>query len=340
MNTTVEKVTTQRPSASAFINIGSDDRFAKLPDGTPDYSKGFQPITNFNINLGQSVSIAQPRRFAVTQVYFPYYLPNITPFNCALTLQTVATPLPQTFFVIPANLDGTDPFAKIYTGTEIAQAVQTAVSAQAPIDFAGFQCTWNQATGAFQLFLSTAFRVIPTPPGQYATPGGGTVLIKTDLRKVMGLDVPYLYVQPPYTPLPVGPGPFQGFFTPLFGGYTTLNQTNYIDICSVRITQSQRIPDSDTNKAGGQVIVRVYVPPANGQCFTIVYEPQTPKFIAGNPDMLLSAVDIQLRNDQGGEPYFPGPLAGGVGVVPSATNPNFPTASGQEFYLSLLVSES
>jgi hypothetical protein len=345
-NTTSEHTTTQRPPASSFINVGSDDRFPKRTDGTPDYSKGFQPITNFTINLQQAISFAQPKRFAVTQIYFPYYLPNLTPQNCALTLQIEGFAA-QTFTIVPQPgqllLPNQDPFQSIFTGTELAAIVQDAVQTQGGAEFAGFTCTWVPRVSAFELRDAAnllALRVLPTPPGQYFLPAPNQlefVIIQTDLRKVMGLDIPYLY-QPP--------APAVGtYFDFLWGGYTSLNQTNYIDFCSTRITQYQRIADTDTNLSPGQVIARLYVPPCNGQAQTIIYEPQTPKFIAGNPDQFLASIDIQLRNDIGTAPFFPGTLGydvegpPGVGHLPGSAY-NTPTASGQEFHITLLVSES
>jgi hypothetical protein len=349
LNTTSENVTTQRAPASSYINVGSDDRFPKLTDGTPDYSKGFQPITNFTINLQQAISFAQPRRFAVTQIYFPYYLPNLTPQNCALTLQLdgpTLTTLPETFIIIP-NFAAflSDPFATILTGTEIAAAVEASVLAQGGVPYTGFQCVWIPRTSSFYLgifpqSLGVNVRVLPTAPGTYPLPAPftGTTVITTDLRKVMGFDTPALWQVPDSY---LGPAPIPGVYFPtLYGGYTSLNQTNYIDFCSTRITQYQRIADTDTNKSPGQVIARLYVPPCNGQAQTLIYEPQTPKYIAGNPDQFLASIDIQLRNDIGTAPYFPGPIGSVTSQTGSVPPYNEPTASGQEFYITLLVSES
>lgn len=298
LNTTSEQVMTQRPPASAYINLGSDDRFPKV-NGEIVYNNS-QPITDFTINLGQAINIAQPRRFAATQVYFPMYLPNLTPQNNVLRIyNSTASPDTDTILNIvdPANLD----FTKIYTGTQLATLITSViVAAPAPLGLGSLVVTFDTTTNQFTIASTgNAINFAILPAGA------------NDLRRVLGWNTA-AFQQTSYPPTT----------QPRWeGGYTTVNQTNIIDICSRRLTQHQGIPDTDTNRTANSVVVRLYVPPMNGQASLILFEPQVPKYIKANPDMMLPDIDIQLIDENGQPPYFP------------------PTG-GQEFTMTIFISES
>jgi hypothetical protein len=298
LNTTSEQVMTVRTAASAYINLGSDDRFKRVK-GDIDYGSAPQPITNFTINLGQAVNIAQPRRFAATQVYFPMYLPNLTPENNALRIfnQTDST---DTILNIQ---DATNPdYTKIYTGTQLASLITAVlVAAPAPLGLGTLVVTFDVTTSAFSIASTgntVEFAVLPAGPN--------------DLRRVLGWNTAAFFQPTPATPT---------VKYSWLGGYTTVNQTNIIDICSRRLTQHQGIPDTDTNKTANSVVVRLYIPPMNGQASLILFEPQVPKYIKANPDMFLPDIDISLIDEDGNPPYFP------------------PTG-GAEFTMTIFISES
>lgn len=313
MNTTAEVVYTLRQPASAFINIGSDDRVATSSNGQPLWTAA-QPETNFNIAPGQNISIAQPRRIGVSSVYFPCYLPNLTPFNNVLTMSIVSG-TPQTFVIDDPSGSS---FLEIYTGTELAALIQQEVRAQSPVDFGSFFCSFVPRTSSFKLFNNgVPFFVSPTPRGSYTSPTTGrTFQNRTDLLRLLAIQS--AVNQPSFL---------------LQGGYTTVNQTNVVDICSTRLTQHQGFGDADTNpKATNPLLCRIYVPPLNGQAQTLVFEPQTVKYFRTTPNTFVNNIDIKLIDEDGNEPFFP---------YQYTKNSAFTRgAAGNEFMITLLISES
>ncbi len=291
---------TVRTAASAYINLGSDDRFSRV-NGEIQYETAPQPITNFTINLGQAINIAQPRRFAATQVYFPMYLPNLTPVNNSLRIYC-STPNPDTDTIVNIFDPANPTFTKIYTGAQLATLITTILAATpAPLGLTSLVVSFDTTTSAFSIASTggvSSFAILPAGPN--------------DLRRVLGWNTAAFY-QPSGAPTITA--------TSWVGGYTTVNQTNIIDICSRRLTQHQGIPDTDTNKTANSVVVRLYVPPMNGQASLILFEPLVPKYIKANPDMFLPDIDIRLIDEDGNEPYFP--LTGGA-----------------EFTMTIFISES
>jgi hypothetical protein len=199
--------------------------------------------------------------------------------------------------------DATNPdYTKIYTGTQLATLITAVFNASpAPLGLPSIDTTFDANTGSFTMTsatpLTVQFAILPLP---------------NDLRQVLGFNTASFFQPTPATPT---------YFTKQVGGYTTVNQTNIVDICSRRLTQHQGIPDTDTNRTSYSVVVRLYVPPLNGQASLILFEPQVPKYIKANPDMMLPDIDLFLIDENGNPPYFP------------------PTG-GAEYTMTLFISES
>ena len=89
--------------------------------------------------------------------------------------------------------------------------------------------------------------------------------------------------------------------------------TKFIDICSSRLTQFQRVKDATTliNNTNTDVIARVYACPPNvtlngaqpGQLFStpwvMTIDYNTPKHIRWSPDQAINNFDIQLKDEYG-----------------------------------------
>jgi hypothetical protein len=204
--------------------------------------------------------------------------------------------------------------AGYYDGDTLATKIQQLFRAEGTYEFnSAFTCTFNN--GYFTFDVATGYTV------QLTNDVVNSLAVKNNINKLhitLGL----------VGPLSLGPANslYSAFYAPLA-------YTRWIDICSSRLTQFQRVKDATTLPQGlnSDVIARVYLTPPNikesyiSQPFTgpfnICIDYNTPKHIKWTENQAVNNFDIQIRDEYGELLYW---------------DQDYPT----EYQLTMLASET
>jgi len=270
-----ETSTTQRKAAEALLLLSSLDRF-RLNPVTNLYEVSVENGTynNYQISTQKLLGAGQIKRLAVSEVQFPWTTPN------------VIDGVNNGFYFIrqtsPTVIDVVTITEGFYDGPALAGALQAALLAGTVPD------VWTVAynpDGTFTIQGVTTW--IPAYPLQ----GGNS------LNTLMNI-------------FPSAPG-FNNSYT---SGFSTLQYTRYIDICSNTLCRYQTLKDSLTQFNHTNVLCRVYLNSgfnANNNFFGVKPVPDfkvqftNPKYIEWNPDNMIGAFDIFYLDDAGKPLYIP-----------------------------------
>jgi hypothetical protein len=275
-------------SSNVHLVLNSRDR-----TGGNDYNALLFNAENQNIIQGDIHHIT------VSEVNFPYDIPNIQEGSNIFTMQNLQGATLITIFVQPPN--------GFYTGSELATAINAAATAYAvTISFAPSNlplCSYNSTNNQFTFTSPTA-------------PAGGAGF------NTWNLISPYTFpITQPIAPtlgkdiLSLMGYPFVGTNTitataPLVSGSAPLIFTQYIDICSPQLCKFQYLRDGSTTNLArrSDVICRLYVSnnialyqnnPEGVRPFIINRQFFNARIMKWTADNSVGTVDINLYDDCG-----------------------------------------
>ena len=274
---------TQRVPASAFFCIDSFDRNQPVDVSGALVGK-IQPINNFVIQKGQTFMSGFFNRIGVTEIRFPYGVPNVNARNNNILFEDSAA------VVHTITID-----EGFYTPVELAAALQ----AQLVADIAGQTWTvaYTDTTSTFTITSNANFAVYPFP---YSNPR----------RTLKGL----FHMLNGQTSLPA--------LTWTTSPMPNMQYTAYVDICSRTLTQMQPTKDNSTRETQSPgLITRLYLNNyssegvGDGDTSAVIYWPgcrpalvyrlfNVPKMSAWQPGQFIDQVDIQLYDDVGELLYY------------------------------------
>ena len=266
----------QRPPASAWLNIDSEDRYTSL------YAKYNAPIpaNDFRIQKSQPLLYGIFKRVGVSQIQLQYRVPTIVPGrNDTFVLHDVTNDDYYQVVLAPG----------FYTATTLAAAVQAQVLAIPANPFTAFTCVYSALVGGF-IFSNTA---VDMELSVVYNPGP---LTEEEL----------LNFQRTYDTLGGAPDvpAAQSFIT----GAPKLLYTRFIDIVSDRLAKFQRVKDADTlltNKTS--IVARIFLtapntrvdPTASGGPFDLTWDPNTPKHSSWSTDEAIYELDFRMYDEYG-----------------------------------------
>jgi hypothetical protein len=311
-----EQTLTMRPAHGALFLVNSDDRYQLDVNNTINNQNAINP-NNFQINRQKLFGAGPIKRYALTEINFPWTTPNVNVNNnkllMYLTVVGGAGPVPV---YVPILIEA------FYTPTSLASALQSQLNDGSAtggfynfIDNSHFgnggvtdwTVVFNQTTQTFTIAEPSntlIFSVLVNNENlQYFSP----MPAKT-LNELMGFD--YGGTQPVLS----------GSQT---SGIPNMAYTRYIDIVSQTLSKYQATKDAQTQYNYADVIYRLYLDNnislngVNGTnlnvtnyfgcapCININKQIQNPKFIEWTGDEYLNNIDIKLYDDNGQPLYIP-----------------------------------
>lgn len=322
-----------RPSSTAHLLLDSGDRFDPTNNAAQN---ALQAYNNFVITKNQNLLQGAFTRVQLTEVRFPWAIPNITPFNNRVT------------FAIDASAAIVNVAQGFYTGVQLAAQLQTEIRGNTflPASRATICVTYNDISGGNPVAPNTAFE------------SGGFQFYNSDAGATNALSISSApRISGNYTGDPAYGASLlwtlgfpQNTTTTVANGYTStlkswnapLLYTQYVDIVSEQLTNFQRVKDLTTQNLipRQSVICRLYVSDETSQNgpldvkgtapFVIHRQIHTPKAIRWSGDSSIGQIDIKLYDMWGNPLYTP---VGGSKIFD-----NVPYAM-PDFQLTFLASE-
>jgi hypothetical protein len=309
-----EQTLTMRPAHGAVLLFDSDDRYQLDKDQQVNNLSAINP-NNFNINRQKLFGAGAIKRYALTEISFPWTTPNVvtngnTPNNKLLMLLNngsggvVDTPV-----YVPILIED------YYTPAELATALQTQLNdAGATGGFylfadnthLGKEGTWTVSFNSRNQFVLTettnTYQFIVLTNNEYYD-FFSPYPIKT-LNQTMGFNYG-------------GSAPAQAYTQS--SGIPSMSYTRYIDIVSQTMSKYQNTKDAQTQYNYADVIYRLILDNNNGlnsqngetnyfgsyPCVNLYRQIQNPKFIQWTGDEFLNSIDIKLYDDAGQPLYIP-----------------------------------
>jgi hypothetical protein len=237
---------TNRPTSTAILAIDSEDRFRDYPDARNVTDPLNRSPYNFVITKNQSLMNGFFTRLAVTEVVFPWTLPNINPSTATIICTVAATAIPAAEFQLELDVG-------FYTPSMIASALQTLVRNINPVTLGAFTMTY----GVSSIGIPTTTQL---PIFQYDTnnvPAGVTI----SFRPLTAADDPF-FREPLRKQLFDLLG-FSNANTVLaaqgYGAQTYCQFTRYVDIVCTQLTANQALKDTMSQVVARDVLARLYV---------------------------------------------------------------------------------
>jgi hypothetical protein len=295
----MEAVTVRQPAMANFMLDSADRNFQGAAIQVPPsgVSPDTQPWNDFLINKPAPMLDSFARRIAVTEVQFPWAIPNVTAYNNSFYISWDLPALTQKV-TIPVGF---------YTGVELAAAVQAAIMALPTPPTAPMFVTYDagnrtftiEATGSPAFILNNNASLVVDYTLYYSQPS---------LLRTMGI-----------TPNQMG----TVILTSITGISTMIRYTDFVDITSGRMNTNSDAKDGTTKlNTIRDYIVRIYIgndintyleDPNGVRPFEIHRQIVHPKFIRMNPEQFLTSLDIQVRDMYGNLVWLP----------PGSTYPDF-----------------
>lgn len=289
-----------RQPSVALLTVDTGDRVKREAEG--QYISTAGPVNDIYINKGQPVMQGYFTRVALTEVNIPWNIPNvIAGYNNAMGIIIPIEP-----GVIPVVVR-----QGFYTGTELADAVTTAIADAITVLTPTYPavnaqydilCSYND-DGTFefvnQIGSGAGVSKFAFAPVKAADPTNITTVVQESLLYIMGLSGLTSNI-------------------PVAGKWITavapLIYTPYIDVTSSQLTKKQQVMDNSTSYlTGNNLLARIYlnyegiVPKVTAvdeqmigcRPFTILKEFKTPKQIYWDTKEFLNVIDLQLRDAWG-----------------------------------------
>jgi hypothetical protein len=308
-------VMTARQPASGLVLLNSRDRFV---DASPTQKAAIsQPWNNFILQRAQSIVPVFAKRIAISEVRFPWYIPNITLRNNLISfvirynntnVELVNVPVSYTpgFFTpqqiatnLSATLDGVGQLAGLP-----AASTPTFV--------------WDPITSTFTVSGPLPWAVRPPPGTTYEVSPGVSAMSSQYFQSpslAATLGIPIGWFAPNATPTYIPAGLLENT------NATTCLYTDFIDIVSdklMRFTDARDGGSGNTTKSA--LVCRLYLADetsmptldASGNPilpgitpFVIHRQFKTPKQVMWNPQSFIGDLDIQIYDQYGDLVYTP-----------------------------------
>ena len=318
------KTVVARPPSTVYLTLNSQDRLQynlsfNTSNPTADPRVARQPWNKFRLQRPQPLMGAFATRIGVSEVRFPWFVPNVNLTNNQIWLGLVDDLDQLTVYQLNVN-------PGFYSGGLLAEALNSIIIGQAvygtyqaisgpnvPINPAFYPVfSFNDSTGQMTFtpnatsgaFLYGYNPANPLNPLQYYNTASLALLMNFDVVQVSAqLDN----------------------FTPLTANPTEMRYTQYIDIVSDKLSQYAKSRDgSSDNNFNRSLICRLYIADDNGAqpaSFTIYRQFQNPKMIEWNKEASIDWVDIAIYDQFGNllplpGLVFPGGVVTQVGVYP------------------------
>jgi hypothetical protein len=370
-STDAQAVSTQvaRNPATQYLVINSKDR--NQTSTTGQYVR--QPWNQFRLQRPQNIMQTYATRMLVSEINFPFYVPNVNFENNQFFIEILSTSEVLTLFEVNVNIgyygtnvsatSGNLNLAQIITailngtddgvhGNYIPLLGGTGTIVNPPIVSVNVDNSFRwEATGSpFGLFSTQPNALFPNVPTNLPTEA--TYYNTSSLLQLMGMD--YNQIN----------GQVVAFNGGVIGNPTTLQYTQYIDIVSDKLHQYSTNRDGNTdNFFSRNLLCRLYisdessnivegisiygaggvapivsspvqfVPGVNGP-FIIHRQFKNPKAVMWNKESAVDWLDISVYDQFGNLLPLPATSFGGDGYIPIA-NPSYP-----DFMITLLASEN
>lgn len=242
----IDPAITQRPTSTALLTIDSEDRY---PNKTAARTGTISPY-DFSINLPASLMNGFFTRLAVSEIVFPWAIPNVGPKTNKIIVKWNVFPAPAINTAIITISNG------FYTPAQLAAEIQLTVRAVDP------------ALATFFITYSGTAAGNNPPLFEYGS-GAGNVSVGFAPMTPLTADYPYSdQARQLFDVL--------GFGTlnetvegNAFGGFTFAQATRYVDIVCQQLVNNQALKDASSQKTSRDALCRVYiVDPANIQSTT------------------------------------------------------------------------
>ena len=296
---------TQRSPATAYLLVDSFDRHQTAEYNDPTLPVN-QPINNFVISKRQPFLTGFFNRLALTEIRFPFFIPNINARNNKIVVIDAGSN--DVEITVPEGYYTPDELA-----TELDNQLTAGIAGQT------WAVAYDEEEAVFTIVSNANFTLVPHDYGSANRTRKGLFYM---INGLLG---------PPATSYSTAPGP-------------NMQYTTYIDICSRALTQFQQVKDNSSRENQAQcVVARLFL--VNYQSNENVGDggssaklswagcrPQmvyrdfaNPKQSAWQPGQFIDAIDIALYDDAGDLLYYP------------ASNIN---TTSNDFQLNFLASEN
>lgn len=243
---------TQRPTSTSLLCIDSEDRFAdNLALRDPAVRARSTPY-NFTITKNQSMMNGFFTRLGVTEVVFPWMIPNINSATATVGFDFKNGAAPAVAGTVQLDLG-------FYTPSMIASAIQTEVRAK-DASLAAFTMTYGVDDAGAQ-----------GPVFLYNTNALGVTVRFYPLDSAALGTVPQINIRSRQLFDLLGFTNTQSTLAIKGQGYQTYCQaTRYVDIVCTQLTANQALKDTMSQVVARDVLCRVYVGDAQGVQSTVL----------------------------------------------------------------------
>jgi len=335
---------TSRHPANQFLLLDSFDR---LTVTSPTYTGTvgapliveLQPWNNFQLQKPQSLMEAFAQRVAITEVRFPWYIPNVNSYNNVFTIYTKAASSVYVLYTFTIPIGFYTPAALVTT----VQGLLTASASYTPTSSAFLHAiTFTYNANTFQY----SFTMAGTTAGDYAIFGynateqqqGGQATFnnfqsQANFFNLIGFPFSYSFVQM-----------FGGSNQVLTGLPTESLYTEYVDITSDKAHEFTNLRDGNSGATSTTALCRIYLcdeisiaeTPYIGQVPVVLHRQfRHAKFIKWNPEAVISWLDIQVRDSWGNLVALLPPIA-----PPFSSSTKTVLQPYPDFQLTVLCSEN
>lgn len=261
---------TIRQPSTALLTIDSEDRFTDYlqarGDASGNFPSGNATPYNFTITKSESLMPGFMTRIGVSEICFPWTIPNINNKTNLMKL---------TIFTGSGSQNG---IIELFNGFYTPHALATAITSQVqeyldaiPGNTDTFTMTYGGVSGevnlpafAYELVsASTTITFIPMTYNSAAYPYPSTTKQLYDLLGFIGSQTPEEI-----------PSTGSAYFT---GGFTLAQGFRYVDIVCNQLTNSQAQKDQTSQTIARDMLCRIYVGSGSGDSQSTI-EPSNPAF--------------------------------------------------------------
>jgi len=294
------KTVVTRPSSTAILGVDSDDRFNSSQTSAQN---AIQKYNDFTINKNQNLMQGAFNRIQLTDIRFPWAIPNINARNNKMIILPNSTDIIEDSVVVEIP-EG------YYTGAQLAAKVEQQIIADCSgvaADIVYLIVTYNaRGEGEFEFSMTGgtgpfSLEILEYTESPQQAADTGFWVSSNQLMKTMGLDELT--------------GTTDLYTLPIIGGNASLLYTDFVDIVSEQLTNFQKVKDITTNNTVPRqaLIERLYITneisqndPANvpgTYPFTIMRQIRNPKSIRWSGEHSIGQIDIKLY-DMFGQPLY------------------------------------
>jgi hypothetical protein len=282
-----------RQPVSAYLVLDSNDRNdANAVLNNTITVADLQPWNNFRLQKPAPLMDGYAKRLGITEVNFPWFIPNITPRNNTLIISGAGITAGSALITIAPGF---------YTAPELVVAFNLATVAAGitnppVLSYSTSQMNFTLTPNVANNNLSVSSSIGGTFSGY---------IFKSNLLKTMGITFPQFGVA--FTNV-----------APLVGSSTQLLYTAFVDIASSKLNYTSEVKDgSSARKNVGDLVMRLYcadetsashmttIGIAGQRPFQIHRQFMTPKYLKQNPSQMLDWVDIGVYDEYGDLVYIP-----------------------------------